>query len=66
MIEEEICPLLSLKKGEKELHPCLGSRCGWYSEINMTCGIKKIAEDMSTDLSVTVDEMCDVPVYIMT
>ena len=57
MYERQICPLLSLKKGEKELHPCLEERCGWFCLGSMKCGIKAIADDMPYSLDITINEM---------
>jgi len=44
-------------KGDKELHPCLGDECGWFSYTKVKCGIKAIADD---SLLVSIDSMPDV------
>ena len=55
MVEPEFCPLLSLKKGEKELYPCLLEKCGWYHYTE--CGIKSIADSIPSSLAIVIDEM---------
>ena len=46
MSDAKICPILSLKKGGDELHPCIGIRCGWHDENLFRCSLVTIAQKM--------------------
>jgi hypothetical protein len=62
MSDAKICPILSLKKGGDELHPCIGIRCGWHDENLFRCSLVTIAQKMPEYLHVDVDEPVDVAI----
>ena len=62
MSDAKICPILSLKKGGDELHPCLGIRCAWHDENHFRCSVVTIAQQMPEYLHVDVYEPVDVTI----
>ena len=57
MTEEDICPLLSMMKGGKELQKCMGRDCAWYGIDD--CAIREIPQTIS------LGELEKRPVFVM-